>query len=259
MSVTPVVILTGAGRGIGLAILNHLLSLPTPPNILAVTRTITPALKSLAISHNNLEAVSVDFSSSSSDLKSEIASSVVGVAVSRWGRVDSLVLNHGVLDPVAKIEDAKVEQWGNTFRTNFFSNVELIHGVIGELRKSKGRVVIVSSGAAVGAYTGWGAYGASKAAMNHLNMTLALEEPDITSVAIRPGVVDTDMQVALREVQGSVMKPEEHAKFITLKKSGTIVKPEDVGAVLGNLAVKAEKGLSGKFLNWNDDILADYR
>ncbi|KAF3910397.1 hypothetical protein ABW20_dc0103376 [Dactylellina cionopaga] len=245
---------------IGFAILTHLLSLPTPPNVLAVSRTINPSLKSLAVSHNNLEVVSVDFSGpSASDLKSEIASSIVGVAVSRWGRIDSLILNHGTLDPVATIEDADVESWETTFRTNFFSNVELVKGAIGELRKSKGRVVMVSSGAATGAYTGWGAYGASKAALNHFNLTLSLEEPDITSVAIRPGVVDTDMQTALREVHGKVMKAEEHAKFINLKKSGTIVKPEDVGAVLGNLSLKGERGLSGKFLTWNDDTLAAYR
>lgn len=58
-----------------------------------------------------------------------------------------------------------------------------------ELRKSKGRVVFVSSGAAVTGYQGWGAYGASKAAMNHLSTTIAAEEPDITSISIRPGVI----------------------------------------------------------------------
>ncbi|KAK6501129.1 hypothetical protein TWF481_008977 [Arthrobotrys musiformis] len=225
MSVTQVVVLTGAGRGIGLAILQHLLSLPTPPNILAVTRTITPALKSLSVTHSNLETVSVDFSSSPSDLKSEIQSSIIDVAVSRWGRIDSLVLNHGMLDPVAKVRDADVNEWEVTFRTNFLSNVEIVKAASGELRRVGGRVVMVSSGAAVGVYTGWGAYGASKAALNHLNQTLALEEPDITTVAIRPGVVDTDMQTALREVHGKVMKPEEHAKFLNLKKSGSIVKP----------------------------------
>lgn len=64
-----------------------------------------------------------------------------------------------------------------------------IKGSIPELRKSKGRIIFVSSGAAVTGYQGWGAYGASKAAMNHLSLTLAVEEPNITSVAIRPGVI----------------------------------------------------------------------
>ncbi|KAK6347797.1 hypothetical protein TWF718_005622 [Orbilia javanica] len=260
MSITPVVILTGAGRGIGLAILQHLLALPSPPNILAVTRTITPALKSLSVTHSsNLETVSVDFSSPPPELQSEVKSLIVDVALSRWGRIDSLVLNHGRLDPVKKVGDADVAEWETTFRTNFLSNVEVVKAAAVELRRSKGRVVMVSSGAAVGAYTGWGAYGASKAALNHLNQTLAVEEPDIVTVAIRPGVVDTDMQTALREVHGNVMKPEEHAKFLNLKKNGGIVKPEDVGAVLGNLGLRAGKELSGKFLNWNDDVLAAYR
>lgn len=38
----------------------------------------------------------------------------------------------------------------------------------------------------------------SKAALNHLASTLSVEEPDVTSIALRPGVVDTDMQVLLR-------------------------------------------------------------
>ncbi|KAK6357870.1 hypothetical protein TWF730_007227 [Orbilia blumenaviensis] len=263
MSATPVVILTGAGRGIGLAILQHLLSLPTPPNILAVTRTITPALKSLSATHpsssSDLETISIDLSTPPQELTSDIKSLIIDVAISRWGRIDTLILNHGTLDPVKKIVDSDGEEWERTFRTNFLSNVEIVRAGMGELRRKGGRVVMVSSGAAVGAYTGWGAYGASKAALNHFNQTLALEEPDVTTVAIRPGVVDTDMQKALREVHGSVMKPEEHAKFVNLKKSGGIVKPEDVGAVLGNLGMRAEKSLSGKFLTWNDDALAAYR
>lgn len=153
MSVTPVVVLTGAGRGIGLAILRHLLALPSPPNILAVTRTLTPALKSLSVTHSsNLETVSVDFSSPPSELQSEVKSLIVDVALSRWGRIDSLVLNHGRLDPVAKVGDADVGDWETTFRTNFLSNVEVVKAAVGELRRREGRVVMVSSGAAVGAY-----------------------------------------------------------------------------------------------------------
>lgn len=59
---------------------------------------------------------------------------------------------------------------------------------IPHLRQTKGRIINVSSGAATGHYASWGAYGSSKAAMNHFTATLAVEEPDITSVAVRPGV-----------------------------------------------------------------------
>ncbi|KAK6341682.1 hypothetical protein TWF696_008750 [Orbilia brochopaga] len=256
---TPVVILTGAGRGIGLATLKHLLGLPSPPNVLAVSRTISPALRSLAVAHSNLETVSVDFATPLADLRPEIESSIIGTAVSRWGRVDALLLNHGVLEPISKVADADASDWEVVYRVNVLAGVEVVRAALPQLRKVHGRVILVSSGAATAAYTGWGAYGASKAAMNHFNMTLAREEPDVTSVAVRPGVVDTDMQVALREVHGKVMPAEEHSKFIELKRSGAIVKPEDVGAVLGNLCLKADKGLTGKFVSWDEEALAAYR
>lgn len=61
------------------------------------------------------------------------------------------------------------------------------------IRSTSGRIILTSSGAATGAYSTWGAYGSSKAAINHLALTLEAEEPLVTALAIRPGVVDTDV------------------------------------------------------------------
>ncbi|KAK6518820.1 hypothetical protein TWF506_005955 [Arthrobotrys conoides] len=257
MTNVPTVILTGAGRGIGHAILLHLLGLANPPNILAASRNIQ-SLETLAKSHKNLEPVSVDFSPSSG-AKTKAGEAIISRAISKWGRIDSLILNHGTLDPVAKLEDADLASWATTFQVNFFSSVDLIKNALPELRKSNGRVVIVSSGAVGLPFTGWGAYGSSKAALNHLNMTLAHEEPAISSIAIAPGIVDTDMQKALRDDHGNVMPHQEQSLFINLKESGQIVKPGDVGALLGNLSLNMNPALSGKYLNWDDGDLAAYR
>ncbi|RVD83945.1 uncharacterized protein DFL_005716 [Arthrobotrys flagrans] len=255
---TPVIILTGSGRGIGFAILQYLLGLPNPPNILATSRNIS-AIEPLAAAHKNLEVISVDFSAPSSELKTIIPDVVIHTAVSRWGRIDALLLNHGTLDPIAKVDVAALEDWESNYRVNFLSNVELIRNALPELRKSNGRIVLVSSGASSIYFTGWGAYGSTKAALNHLNSTLALEEPSITTIAIAPGIVDTDMQAALRGVHGKVMSSGENAFFNSLKENNSMVKPEDVGAVLANLALQVEKALSGKYLNWDDEILSSYR
>ena len=83
--------------------------------------------------------------------------------------------------------------------------------------------------------------------MNHLALTLANEEPDITSIAIRPGVVDTEMQVEVRGHKG-VMDGKDVEKFKTLFEQGKLLKPEQPGNVMARLAVGMEKGLSGKFL-----------
>ncbi|KAK6355953.1 hypothetical protein TWF718_000329 [Orbilia javanica] len=254
---TPVIILTGAGRGIGFAILSYLLALPNPPNIIATSRNIS-AIEPLAAAHKNLEVISVDFSAPSSELRTLI-SEILNSAVLKWGRIDSLLLNHGNLDPVAKIDVAALEDWEANYRVNFLSNVEFIKTALPELRKTNGRVVLVSSGASSIYFTGWGAYGSTKAALNHLNSTLALEEPTITTVAIAPGIVDTDMQASLRGVHGKVMSDGENAFFNSLKENNSMVKPEDVGTALANLALRVEKSLSGKYLNWDDEILSSYR
>lgn len=61
------------------------------------------------------------------------------------------------------------------------------------------RTIMVSSGASTKAYRGWGAYCMSKAALNMMTATLAVEEPRVFAVAVRPGVVDTEMQRVIRE------------------------------------------------------------
>jgi NAD(P)-dependent dehydrogenase (short-subunit alcohol dehydrogenase family) len=117
---------------------------------------------------------------------------------------------------------------------------------IPELRKSKGRVVFVSSGAATSATGAWGAYGTSKAAVNHLCAHLAVEEPDITSVAISPGKVDTGMQQQIRELGGTGMAAEVHAIYVDEHAKGRLLKPEQPGTVIAKLVEGATKEMSGK-------------
>lgn len=51
---------------------------------------------------------------------------VVEKAVSAFGRIDSLIVNHGVLDPVSKIADANIEEWKTSFDIGFFGVVALV-------------------------------------------------------------------------------------------------------------------------------------
>lgn len=83
--------------------------------------------------------------------------------------------------------------------------------------------------------------------MNHLAMTLAVEEPDITTIAVRPGVVDTDMQKEVR-ANKDVMDGKDVDKFRALFESGRLLKPEQPGNVIARLSLSGEKELSGKFV-----------
>ena len=91
----------------------------------------------------------------------------------KYGRLDALVLNAGVLDPMTRITstDTSLDAWRTHFETNVYSLVTALKAAAPSLRESPngGKVIFVSSGAAVGGIAGWGPYNASKAAMNSLN------------------------------------------------------------------------------------------
>ena len=123
----------------------------------------------------------------------------------------------------------------------------LIKPALPYLRQTHGRIILTSSGAATGVYSTWGAYGSSKAALNHLAATLAVEEPDITSISIRPGVVDTEMQVEVRG-HNNVMDSKDAEKFKSLHEEGKLLRPDQPGNVIGRLVLNAGNELSGKFL-----------
>ena len=78
--------------------------------------------------------------------------------------------------------------------------------------------------------------------------TLAAEEPNLTVIAIRPGVVDTQMQANLRTKHFPKMLPENVKKFAAMHEQGTMLKPEQPGNVMARLALNGPKELSGKFV-----------
>jgi NAD(P)-dependent dehydrogenase (short-subunit alcohol dehydrogenase family) len=137
-----------------------------------------------------------------------------------------------------------------------------IQASLPSLRATSGRILLVSSGASVTPYVGWACYGASKAVFNHIASSLGVEEPLVTSLSIRPGVVDTQMQRDIREVHHTNMSETDREKFKGLKEGGKLLRPEQPGNVLARLAVAEGEqftGLSGKFLSWDDEKLGAWQ
>ena len=96
----------------------------------------------------------------------------------------------------------------------------------------------------------WGAYGSSKAALNHLALSLASEEPEITTIALAPGVVDTEMQRELREVHSISMLEQDADRFHTLHKEGGLLRPEQPGQIMARMVLDAPTKLNGRFLRY---------
>ena len=188
-----------------------------------------------------------------------LGSKAVDLALKTWNRLDGLIINHGVLNPVKRVANVEAKEWQEAFNINLFSAVALVKAALPELRKAEGRIIMTSSGAAANAYSTWGAYGAAKAALNHLVLTLSVEEPSVTTVAIRPGTVDTEMQREIRELHLEAMDEHDAKKFSSLKSEGTLLRPDQPGNVIAELVLDASRELSGKFLSWNDDSLAKHQ
>lgn len=251
MAEPKVIILTGASRGIGLAIAHFLLK---QSHKLVVVARSEQALRELEKQYNgNVAVLTGDLADFS------LGEKAVDLAKKHWQKLDGLIVNHGVLDPVKRVRNSSAEEWRAAYDVNFFSAIAMSQAALPELRKSKGRILFTSSGAATGAYPTWGAYGSSKAALNHLAMTLAVEEKDITTVSVRPGVVDTEMQRDIREKHNTAMDEQDAARFAELKKTGGLLKPEQPGHVMAKLVLDAPKELSGKFLSWNAEELRDFQ
>ncbi|KAF2788482.1 NAD(P)-binding protein [Melanomma pulvis-pyrius CBS 109.77] len=249
-----VIILTGASRGIGLAAAHTLLS--SSHKLVVISRTHA-ALDQLHYQYpSQVEVLAGDLSNASLRLNEK----AVELALSRWGRLDALIVNHGTLEPVRRIAEVDLGEWERGFRSNVGSAVGLIQAAIPSLRKSHGRIIITSSGASQTGYVGWGCYGATKAVLNHLALTLTAEEPLIATISIRPGVVDTEMQREIREVHAEAMSESDREKFAGLKRDGGLLRAEQPGGVIARLAVRGEVGgLKGKFLSWNDASLGEWQ
>ena len=122
--------------------------------------------------------------------------------VEALGGIDLWVNNAGLLAPIAPLREADPDE----LRANIEVNVlGVLYGTAAFARHVRARpgggvLVNISSGAASKPYEGWAAYCASKAAVDHATRVIAAEEADagLRAYAVAPGVVETEMQAAIR-------------------------------------------------------------
>jgi NAD(P)-dependent dehydrogenase (short-subunit alcohol dehydrogenase family) len=119
-------------------------------------------------------------------------------AVARHGRLDLLVHNASTLgpSPLPRLEEVSVDDLQSVWRPNIGAPLVLTAQLLPHLVSSGGIVLSISSDAAVEHYPGWGLYGASKAALDHLTLQYATENPAITGYAVDPGDMRTEMHQA---------------------------------------------------------------
>ena len=252
MSDVPVVIVTGASRGLGAGIARWLGAAGARVTLIARTEA---ALADIARSVTALggEALVCPADVAAREACDQAVESTLG----RFGRLDGLVNNAGILSPVETIEGSDPDLWARNIAVNLLAPYYMIRASIPALRTAAGRVVNISSGAAQKPIGAWSAYCAAKAALTHFTAVLAAEEPRITAVAVRPGVIDTAMQQQIRREGPLAMDPEKAAYFRQLKAEGRLEPPWVPARAAAWLSLHAPRSLSGRFLEYDDPQIAE--
>jgi NAD(P)-dependent dehydrogenase (short-subunit alcohol dehydrogenase family) len=129
---------------------------------------------------------------------SEQAELVAEAALNRFGRVDIIVNNASAIgpSPMPQLQDYPWEELLRLFQVNAVAPLHLIQLLLPQMvARREGVIINVSSDAGVEAYPGWGGYGASKAALEHLSRVLAkeLDGSGIRLYIVDPGDMDTEM------------------------------------------------------------------
>lgn len=193
------VLITGASRGIGEAAARHFVD--AGANVVLCAR-----------SGDEISRIASDLGDRAMARPCDVADygqveAAVEATIGRFGGIDVLVNNAGVIEPISRIEEADPANWGAAIDINLKGVFHGIAAVLPAMRRAGGgSVLTVSSGAAHGPIEGWSHYCAAKAGVAMLTRCLDKEEREnnIRAIGLSPGTVATQMQ---REIKSSGINP----------------------------------------------------
>lgn len=202
-------LVTGASRGIGRAVALGLAK--AGAHVVLLARTVG-ALEEL---DDDIRAVGGGATLVELDLKRTDKLDALGpTLLQRWGRLDILVANAGILGPLSPLGHITSDAWREVIDVNLTANWHIVRSVDPLIRRSDaGRAVFVSSGAALARNAYWGPYAVSKAGLEALAKTWALELADTPAKVnvINPGPIRTGMRAKAfpGEDPASLKTPDE--------------------------------------------------
>ncbi|HZD02591.1 MAG TPA: SDR family oxidoreductase [Actinomycetes bacterium] len=194
----PVAIVTGASRGLGLALARSLAddgwSLVVDARGAEALEEARTGLAGRAAARETGAAV-VAVQGDVADAGHRLA--LIDAARSLGG-LDLLVNNASELgpSPLPSLADYPLDELERVLRVNVLAPLALAQLALPLLRARRGRIVNLSSDAAVEAYEGWGGYGSSKAALEQLTLVMAAEEDAVKVYVVDPGDMRTAMHQA---------------------------------------------------------------
>jgi NAD(P)-dependent dehydrogenase (short-subunit alcohol dehydrogenase family) len=204
-------LVTGAARGIGRAIAERLAA-------------------------DGLDVVTLDL-----DGACDIALDVARDPFPPLGDIEVCVANAGVTRTIAPAHRMTSEQWGLDIDVNLSGAFRTVQACLGGMRERRsGRIIVISSVAALGGLPGQVAYAASKAGQLGMMRTLASENAarGITANAVLPGLVATDQVLA--------MPDEVRERALRALPMGRLVEPAEIAAAVAFLASDEAGSISGQ-------------
>lgn len=184
------VLITGASRGLGLALAKDLaregwtllLDARTASDLQQAQQALAPLTKIIALP---------------GDIADPAHRQQLAQAAQSLGGLDAVINNASLLGPSPQpnLFDYPLDTLEQVYRTNVFGPLALLQAVRPYL-KPQARILNVTSDAGVEPYAGWGGYGSSKAALEHLSAIFAAENPDLKVYWVDPGDMRTQMHQA---------------------------------------------------------------
>jgi NAD(P)-dependent dehydrogenase (short-subunit alcohol dehydrogenase family) len=236
MPVNPVVVITGAGSGLGrclaisLAAKGHRLALVgRGKERLLETQAAIAGADCLTLAVDVTEEGAGDY--------------IVSETLGAFQRIDAIVNNAG-LARLAGIEQLALAEAEAMMRTNLIGPAFLIRHAVAALRETQGTVVNVGSIGGLLSVPSRALYGASKAALHHLTRSLARElAPDVRVNAVLPGAIDTPMYDDLGCPADQVSSLRRN--LIDTTPLGRMGRPEDVAPWIEQLLGPAGRWVTG--------------
>jgi len=243
-------IITGAGRGIGLATAQMVAQSGGTPVLVARTESeITAAADALVAAGHKAEPFAADLSDEGQ------CAALVKHVVATYGRVDGLINNAGGPNVVANLVMSKEPDWRSAFDLNVFAVMRLTKLCIRQMiRAKRGRIVTISSvaGKIGAAYTA--SYSASKGAVDAFMRSVAREvaKVGITANAVCPWHVDTQRLRDSMEKRGKLFGKTGEAYFAEIAATNPqnrILDVDEVAATVMFLLSEQARGINGQAIN----------
>lgn len=228
-------LITGASRGLGLALARGLADRGW--NLILTARDA----ERLRTVRDEL-AIRTHVAAIAGDVTEPAHRNALAVLSRGHGGLDAVINNAGALGPSPQPELLyyPLDVLRAILETNVIAPLGVLQALRAELKQGA-RVINVTSDAAVSAYTGWGGYGSSKAALEQLSAVLAAENPSVRVYWVDPGDLRTDMHQAAFPDEDISDRPLPEVRvpaFVTLLE-GDLPSGRYVAATLGPAAVAA--------------------